>query len=519
MKEIPGIRPRSSRSVRKMLNKIERIHRRGSSSSSDIKAREAAAIERDAAIHRYHDLYDLAPIGFYNLDWVARITELNEKGAGLLGFPGKWLLGKPFVVFIARQDVQRFIDLIKECTQTREPKTVELDMHVANRTQPVQISMKTSGRGHELVHRIIVVDLTDSRKTEGLLQESLANWSSLVHNAPDTIMTVEAGGRISFVNRPIWGYSVKALVGSNILDYVPESDHRQVLRCMEQAFKYNKKSACESTGIGGDWASWFSFSFGSPHPSALPSLGITKTRTTTTTVMIREISEHKRTEETLRVSGERMRDFAARLEAVREEERTRVAREIHDELGQALTALKLDLSWVSSKTRGTAEIRKKMQSMMAHVDDTIECVRRIASELRPSILDDLGLIPAIEWQVSQFRKRTGIRTELVTNADGLRVTAEASAAVFRVVQEALTNIIRHAEANRVHISLNLIRRALKISIADNGRGMPRSQETYLKSLGIVGMKERIARLGGQFNIFSEPGKGTRLDIVIPAQND
>src|SRR5262249_10238523 len=159
---------------------------------------------------------------------------------------------------------------------------------------------------------------------------------------------------------------------------------------------------------GGHHESWYSFSFGSPHAAGWTSTY--PVRTTTTTVMIREISEHKRTEETLRTSGEQLRDFAARLEAVREEERTRVAREIHDELGQALTALKLDLAWVRTKTRGAAEIRKKMHAMIAHVDDTIERVRRIASDLRPSILDDLGLIPAIEWQVTQFRKRTGIRT-------------------------------------------------------------------------------------------------------------
>ena len=279
---------------------------------------------------------------------------------------------------------------------------------------------------------------------------------------------------------------------------------------------------CEVAGVNGDWNSWYNFSFGTPHASALPTPGgltTTTTTTTTTTVMIREISEHKRTEATLRTSGEQLRDFAARLEAVREEERTRVAREIHDELGQALTALKLDLSWVRQKTRGASEVRERMQAMIAHVDDTIERVRRIASELRPSILDDLGLIPAIEWQVAQFRKRTGIRTQVSADADALTLPPEASAAVFRLVQEALTNIIRHANATKVLIKLNLIKDALRISIADNGQGMTRAQETDLKSLGIMGMKERIARLGGEFNIFSEPDKGTRLDIVIPAQHD
>jgi len=233
--------------------------------------------------------------------------------------------------------------------------------------------------------------------------------------------------------------------------------------------------------------------------------------------MIREISAQKRAEETLRIAGEQLRDFAARLDAVREEERTRVAREIHDELGQALTALKLDLAWVQQKT-AAGKARTKIKQMIAHVDNTIACVRRISSALRPAILDDLGLIPAIEWQIAEFRKRTGIRTMLNSKADGLALQSEAAAAVFRVVQEALTNIMRHAKATRVRVDVTTSRTALKISIEDNGVGMTLTNVGQ-KSLGIIGMKERIGRLGGQFNIVSEPGQGTRLDIIIPKQND
>jgi signal transduction histidine kinase len=236
------------------------------------------------------------------------------------------------------------------------------------------------------------------------------------------------------------------------------------------------------------------------------------------TLMIHEISAHKQAEETLRNSGEQLRDVAARVESAREEERARVAREIHDELGQALTALKLDLSWVRSKTR-MPKMRKRMESMIGHVDETIECVRRIASELRPAVLDDLGLVAAIEWQVAQFRKRTNIRTRIVSNTDGMFVPPDASSTVFRVVQEALTNIIRHAKATTVRVTLNYKPYVLEISIVDNGIGFKRSPQRDLKSLGIIGMKERVSRLGGQFNIFSEPGKGTRLDIVIPTAND
>jgi signal transduction histidine kinase len=219
------------------------------------------------------------------------------------------------------------------------------------------------------------------------------------------------------------------------------------------------------------------------------------------------------------LDGEQLRDFATRLEAVREEERTRVAREIHDELGQALTVLKMDLSWLQSKSPGVAETRKRLGECIKKIDETIDCVRRISSELRPSILDNLGLVAAIDWQVSEFRKRTGIRVRFKTNVETCDVSMSVSVALFRVVQEALTNVMRHANATRVDVTLKLHGEKLQISIADNGVGMKQNRETELRSLGIVGMKERISRIGGEFNLLSEPEKGTWLDIAVPVDHD
>lgn len=236
--------------------------------------------------------------------------------------------------------------------------------------------------------------------------------------------------------------------------------------------------------------------------------------------MIQEISEHKLAEETLRTSGKQLREFAARVEAVREEERTRVAREIHDELGQALTVLKLDLSWLQGQIpRTQRQARNKMKSMLLYVDETIERVRRIASELRPSILDDLGLLPAIEWQVEEFQKRTGIRCKLQSNAEKVVFSPEASAALFRVVQEALTNVVRHAAASSAQVDLTSDGRDLRMSITDDGKGITEERINDLRSLGIVGMKERISRVGGEFRIRSQRGQGTRIEISLPNNHD
>jgi PAS domain S-box-containing protein len=454
----------------------------------------------------YQNAYDLAPIGFLMLDRQGRIRELNDKAALLLSFSHNWLVGKSFVVFVAKHDVTRFLAFLRSCTEGKW-KTMEFDLHVPNRTIPVQVAASVWKEGADMVHRLSVIDLTDFRNT-------------VVHKAPDTIMTVDASGWICFVNRPSWGHSVDALIGTNLLNHVTKSNRTAVLRCLLQSFRFNKRSVCELTGVCGDRNNWFSFSFGSPHPFASVKLqrsAKTTTTTTTTTVTIREISNQKRTEEMLRTSGEQMRDFAARLEAVREEERTRVAREIHDELGQALTGLKLDLSWLYKKS--TNGNRKKMKAMIAQVDETIDRVRTISSQLRPPILDDLGLVAAIDWQVREFRKRTGIKAEVVSNVDELDLSAEVSAAIFRVVQEALTNVTRHAKASRIRVTVDLTERSLRIAVEDNGRGMTQNQEASLKSLGILGMRERISRIGGALQILSGPGKGTRLDILIPTHHD
>jgi PAS domain S-box-containing protein len=523
MKEIRQVRHRRSRAshrVGKLARELHSVHgrvwlpeliRRSEKTDDASQDPEPGAIDQE--------LYELAPLGFYTLDRAGRICELNERGAKLLGFAAEWLIGKSFVVFIARQHVQPFLNFLRQLRNGTRTRTIDVDLYVSNRTLPVQISMTRVREGGSELHRLTVVDMTDFRNTEELLQESFSNWYSLVHSAPDTIMIVEARGRICFVNKPTWGYSSNALLGTNLLDHIPKGHHGKVLGCLAQSFGRNRPTACDVTGLSGNHSQWFNLSFGSPHVVMLSGTDGLRTRALTTTVMIREVSEAKRKEATLRTSEGQLRDFAARLEAVREEERTRVAREIHDELGQALTALKLDLSWVHSKSKASRTIRRKMKSMIQHVDRTIDCVRRISSELRPAILDDLGFIPAIEWQVSEFRKRTGIRTRLISQANGLNLSSDDSVAVFRVVQEALTNIMRHAKATRVCVSLKREMGGLKITITDNGRGMTPNEKTDLKSTGIVGMKGRIFRLGGEFNIFSEPGKGTRLDIIIPTLND
>lgn len=235
-----------------------------------------------------------------------------------------------------------------------------------------------------------------------------------------------------------------------------------------------------------------------------------------------DISERKHVEEELKSSREQLRELAAHLQSVREEERTWIAREIHDELGQALTGLKMDLAWLDKRLRqgigeaSTVALSEKLRSMTRLVDATIQTVRRIATALRPGILDDLGLMAAIEWLVVEFQERTKIRCNLHLPSEDVSVDPERASAVFRILQEILTNVARHAQASRVEIHLIHDGAILFLDVLDNGKGITREEIGNTKSLGLLGMRERALILGGQFQISGTPGKGTRVMVRIPA---
>jgi len=218
-------------------------------------------------------------------------------------------------------------------------------------------------------------------------------------------------------------------------------------------------------------------------------------------------------------SHAQLRALAARLETVREEERTRVAREIHDELGQALTAIKIDFSFLLSdlpEVQGLAAARS--QSILKLLDQTIQSVRRIGTELRPTSLDVLGLLAALEWAAAGFQTRMGTKCEISLPDVDIPLDSERSTALFRIFQETLTNVARHAEATQVHARLSEENGSVILEVRDNGKGIGEERLSAGTSLGILGMRERVLLLGGTFTISGTPGKGTTVRVVIPDSN-
>ena len=234
-----------------------------------------------------------------------------------------------------------------------------------------------------------------------------------------------------------------------------------------------------------------------------------------------DITERKRNEDELQKkrqqleeSEARLRELAEFLQTVREEERTRIARELHDEMGQALTALRIDLGWLRNKCSPLgAPMVERVGSALGVVEHSIVSLRRISEDLRPAMLDSLGLAAAVEHHVEQFSQRTGIPCRLSMNRDEFDLDDRLATAVFRVVQEALTNVARHAEANEVSIEINETDDDIRLTMRDNGRGFSGAHDK--KTFGLLGMRERISMLGGRLEIDSQPGQGTCITGWLP----
>ena len=233
-------------------------------------------------------------------------------------------------------------------------------------------------------------------------------------------------------------------------------------------------------------------------------------------VILRDVTERRLAREELKKSRERLRALAAGIETVREEERTRIARELHDELGQVLTGLKMDVSWIQKRlSPGEKLLRDKMQYMLEYLNPAVQMVRRISTELRPGILDDLGLKEAMEWQIRDFENRTGLRVALCSNMGENRLQGDVNTALFRILQESLTNIIRHAGATEVAIDIEQKKNSISLRVRDNGRGISKRRSEARNSIGIAGMRERAELAGGEFRITGSRGKGTEIFVEIP----
>ena len=236
---------------------------------------------------------------------------------------------------------------------------------------------------------------------------------------------------------------------------------------------------------------------------------------------IRDITERKKAENELNSSYKAIRKLTSHLQNAREEERTHIAREIHDELGQQLTVLKMDVSWLTKKIKQleSQQLNDKAAEIVQMLNDTVNTVRRISSDLRPVLLDDLGLAAALEWHLAEFGKRSGIKTEFFTLESPIAIPRTTATGLFRIYQESITNIARHSEATEVMVELFIEDKVVTMAISDNGKGFDVTSVGRKKTLGVLGMQERTVMMGGTFRIKRNPGKGMKVEVHVPVLQD
>ncbi len=366
-----------------------------------------------------------------------------------------------------------------------------------------------------LVHR----QITKRRAAEGALYDVEARVAGMVESAMDAIITVDENQHVVLFNaaaESLFGCPRKQAIGAPLAWFIPErfrAEHERHIRRFGETGTSSRRmgGARIVTGLRRN---------GEEFPIDASISQITESGKKFYTVILRDVTERVRAEEALRRSQSELRELAYAMNSVREQEKRRIAQELHDELGQALTALKLDVAWLSERLpAGDTAIAEKLNAMQAMIDGTVAATRRISSDLRPLILDDLGLVPAAEWLVQEFTQRTGIPCELVVRSPNLELKDPHATAIFRILQESLTNVARHAKAQRVEVALGRSDGTVTLNVRDNGRGFNLDDPRRPNAFGLMGLRERVSLLGGDVRIESQPGQGTVLHVQIPLEEE
>jgi len=358
----------------------------------------------------------------------------------------------------------------------------------------------------------------EKENAEQFLRESEDRYRSLVELSPEAII-VHSEGKIMFANNSslkfLCASSVDDLIGKSMSDLVPLEYKDEI----HEQIKKSKENHEPTEGLhmrlpapGGGFI--YLEAVGAPVKYLGNPAGL---------VIIRDITARKKYEDELRSSREQLRSLAAHLQEARETERTHVAREIHDELGQYLTGLKMDISLLNEMIDEQVEgeikrtLLEKTASASELLNTTVRSVRKLSTDLRPAVLDNLGLLAAIEWQAEEFQNRMGIMCDCFLTVDNINLPADHITAVFRIFQESLTNIAKHSKANRVSIELRQENNFYILEIKDNGKGISASDMEKDNSFGLLGIKERTHLFGGSAEITGIPGKGTTVSVSIPIQ--
>ncbi|WP_052273071.1 PAS domain-containing sensor histidine kinase [Flavihumibacter solisilvae] len=447
------------------------------------------------------DVLERLTDAFIGLDHEYRYTYLNRKAGELIQKEPVDLIGKKvWEVFPEAMGTGTYNAMVSAMASQQYTTNIDyiepLDLWQENHIYP-------SPEGLSMFIR----NITATKRTERALEQSINRYHTFVEEGVDAIMVFSPKeGRYSDVNRKasaLLGYSREELLQMHPQQLLFDNDGEPLrtigLAMGESVTAERMLRRKDGKGIEVETSA-------------------TKLSDGSILAFVRDITERKHAErELLRLTDE-LRTLTGHLQNIREEERIHIAREIHDELGQLMTVMKMDIGWLKKhlQYQESDKIGLKLEDILSTVDITIKTIRKIASELRPSLLDDIGLVAAIEWHLTEFSNRTGINTGITLDEPGPELPDQVKTSLFRIVQEALTNVARHSQASKVDVSLARDNGNLVLTVRDNGTGFDANRES--RTLGILGMKERALMIGAAYSVESKKGEGTIVTISYPVDN-
>jgi PAS domain S-box-containing protein len=483
--------------------------------AEDITERKRLGQALSESERKYRDLVDSLPQTIFEIDEKGNLTYANRHGFQLSGYSlediGKGL--NALQLFIP-EDRERVKENIRRIMAGEKISGQEYTALIKDgSTFPVMIYSSLIVRESKPIGlRGIVIDMTDLKQAEEALRQSEERYKALFEQKLDGVVVIDEKLKLLLANKAaaeMFDFdSVEELLEINLFEYIASEERERTFEIIaKDMFEKDLRQINEFRCIKKSGEEIWIGAIGTRIEYQGRVVGLAS---------FRDITLQKQTEQELERSHQELRKLSSYLQSVREEERTLIAHEIHDELGQSLTALKMDIFWLQKRlTKEQQPLLDKAETMSKLVDDTILSVKRISSKLRPTILDDLGLVAAIEWQAEEFKDHTGVNCEVSIGTEDLVLGKERATTIFRVFQEALTNITRHAHATNVKVSLKLKAKRLVLKVVDNGEGITDEQILSPKSFGLIGMRERAHYFGGEVKINGIAGKGTTLEITIP----
>jgi len=471
---------------------------------------EQAVLESE---RRYQTLAEVSPVGIFHTDEHGNTTYVNPRWCQISGLTYDEAIGDGWFNAVHKEDKEKLRSGWEEATKKKEFSFSEYRFVRPNGSIAWVIGQAIPERDAE--GRIVgyvgtTTDITERKKAEAAIEKSEKRFRNTMDKMLEGVQIYDYDWNCLYVNDAVTKqgpYSKEQIQALTLLENYPGIENTELFKIFEQckADKQSRHIEYEFAFPSGS-KSWFELSI-QPNPEGLFILSV-------------DISERKKAQEVMEETSEQLRQLTAHLLNVREEERKRIGREIHDELGQQLTAIKMDVAWIDKKTAPENEAFKtKLKNVITLLDGGNQSIRRILNELRPVILDDYGLLEALKWQGQQFTKNTGIPITFKTTETQIKIAEEVATCVFRVFQEALTNITRYAKAGKVVISLDIDEDNVLLNIEDDGKGFDPELTKTKKSFGILGMKERVASLNGNFELFTAPGSGTKIKISLPLKEN